>query len=54
MNMLYDVSQDLGCDWEIHTWCGEAADPRIGGEHTHPTKEGGEPEVTVLLKISPL
>lgn len=40
MNMLYDLSQSLNCDWE--TLRGAiAADHRIGGEHTHPINKGG-------------
>ena len=40
MNMLYDLSQKLGCDWEeVRQMI--AADPRIGEEHTHPVNKGG-------------
>ncbi len=40
MNMLYDLSQKLGCDWEAVRQM-IAADPRIGQEHTHPVNKGG-------------
>ena len=40
MNMLYDLSQKLGCDWEAVRQM-IAADPRIGEEHTHPVDKGG-------------
>jgi len=40
MNMLYDLSQKLGCDWETVRQM-IAADPRIGEEHTHPVSKGG-------------
>lgn len=40
MNMLYDLSVKLGCDFEeVRQMI--AADPRIGEEHTHPVNKGG-------------
>lgn len=40
MNMLYDLSQKTGSDWEnVRQMI--AADPRIGEEHTHPVNKGG-------------
>lgn len=40
MNLLYDLSERLGCDWEkIREMI--AADPRIGAEHTRPISKGG-------------
>lgn len=40
MNMLYDLSEKLGCNWEeVRQMI--AADPRIGEEHTHPVNKGG-------------
>lgn len=40
MNMLYDLSEKSGCDWEKVRGM-IAVDPRIGGEHTHPISKGG-------------
>ena len=40
MNMLYDLSQKLGNDWEVVRQM-IAADPRIGEEHTQPLNKGG-------------
>lgn len=40
MNLLYDLSERLGCDWkEVRQII--AADPRIGEEHTYPINKGG-------------
>lgn len=40
MNLLYDLSQKLGCNWEeVREMI--AADPRIGEEHTRPVSKGG-------------
>lgn len=40
MNLLYDLAEKLGCDWEeVRQMI--AADPRIGDEHTHPVNKGG-------------
>lgn len=40
MNMLYDVAQKHGCNWEnVREMV--AADPRIGQEHTKPINKGG-------------
>ncbi|MFA5099214.1 MAG: NAD-dependent epimerase/dehydratase family protein [Candidatus Paceibacterota bacterium] len=40
INMLYDLSQELGCQWETiqNTM---AADPRIGRTHLNPIHQGG-------------
>lgn len=40
MNMLYDVSKELNCDFEVIR-CGMAADPRIGSTHLNPVHQGG-------------
>jgi len=40
MNMLYDLSQKKGCNWEI-VRDGVAADPRIGPSHTNPVHKSG-------------
>ena len=40
MNILYDLSEKLGCNWEEVRQM-VAADPRIGAEHTHPVNQGG-------------
>lgn len=40
MNLLYDLSENLGCDWEKVREI-IAADPRIGEEHTRPVSQGG-------------
>lgn len=40
INLLYDLAQNLGCDWE--TVCDAmVADPRIGSSHMNPVHTGG-------------
>lgn len=40
INLLYDLSEKFGCDWEKFREM-IAADPRIGQEHTRPVSQGG-------------
>ena len=40
MNMLYDLSNELGCHWEVIR-DGMAADPRIGRTHLDPVHKNG-------------
>lgn len=40
MNVLYNVAQKDGCDWE-QVASGMAADERIGSSHMHPVHDGG-------------
>jgi len=40
MNLLYDLSEKVGADWE-NVRLMVAADPRIGEEHTRPVNKGG-------------
>jgi UDPglucose 6-dehydrogenase len=40
MNMLYDLSKELGCNWEAIR-DGMAADPRIGRTHLDPVHKNG-------------
>lgn len=40
MNMLYDLSNELGCHWETIR-DGMAADPRIGRTHLDPIHKNG-------------
>jgi len=41
INMLYDLAQKLGCDWQtIRT--AMAADPRIGSTHLNPVHNSGQ------------
>ncbi len=40
MNLLYDLSQELGCDWSI-VRDAMVADPRIGSSHMNPIHDSG-------------
>ena len=40
MNMLHDLAQEKGCNWEAVRE-GVAADPRIGASHTNPIHKSG-------------
>lgn len=40
MNMLYDLAEKEGCEWEA-VRAGIAADPRIGPSHTNPVHQSG-------------
>ena len=40
MNLLYDLAQEIGCDWNT-VQDGMVADPRIGASHMNPVHDSG-------------